>query len=106
MLSSSAAVDETPAEDSATSNSESSSTPGATDANSPENGVAASTLGNASTDTESSAAIVEATVTERGSFYNNGQLDESSSYDDSLQVRYNLIRENGQWRIQDWEVLQ
>jgi len=58
------------------------------------------------TATDTTAAIVEATVTEQGSFYNNGQLDESSSYDDTLQVRYNLIRENGEWRIQDWQVLE
>lgn len=52
------------------------------------------------------AAIVEATVTERGEFYSNGQIDSSSSYDSTLQVRYNLIQQDGQWQIQSWEVLE
>jgi hypothetical protein len=53
-----------------------------------------------------SAAIVEATVTEKGEFYDNGQLDQSSSYESTLQVQYNLIREGDQWRIQDWQVVE
>ena len=77
-----------------------------TDAASPDAGEAGSTEAEAESTDVASAAIVEATVAEQGSFYNNGQLDESSSYNDTLQVRYNLIREDGQWRIQDWEVLQ
>jgi curved DNA-binding protein CbpA len=56
--------------------------------------------------TAATAAIVEATVTEKGDFYDNGQLDESSSYESTLQVQYNLIREGDQWRIQDWQVLE
>lgn len=54
----------------------------------------------------SQEAIVEATVSEKGAFYNNGQLDESSSYDSTLQVRYSLVSQDGEWRIQSWEVLE
>lgn len=54
----------------------------------------------------SQEAIVEATISEKGSFYNNGQLDESSSYDSTLQVRYSLVSQDGEWRIQSWEVLE
>jgi curved DNA-binding protein CbpA len=51
-------------------------------------------------------AVVEAIVSERGEFYNNGQLDQNSSYDSTLQVQYNLIRTDGEWRIQSWQVLE
>jgi curved DNA-binding protein CbpA len=52
------------------------------------------------------AAIVEAVVTERGDFYDNGQLDQSSSYESTLQVQYNFVQQDGEWRIQDWQVLE
>lgn len=68
--------------------------------------VSAATTDDAQGENAASGAIVDATVSERGSFYSNGQLDESSSYDDTLQVRYNLMRQNGEWRIQDWQVLE
>ncbi|NJO40829.1 MAG: DUF4101 domain-containing protein [Cyanobacteria bacterium CRU_2_1] len=51
-------------------------------------------------------AQVEATVTEKGELYTNGQLDTSSSYDSTLQVRYTMVRAEGQWRIQSWEILE
>lgn len=51
-------------------------------------------------------AVVEAIVSERGEFYNNGRLDENSSYNSTLQVQYNLIRTDGEWRIQSWQVLE
>lgn len=51
-------------------------------------------------------ATVEATVIEQGEFYNNGQLDPNSSYESTLQVRYNLVRADGEWRIESWDVLE
>lgn len=46
---------------------------------------------------------VEAVVREKAEFYDNGRL--SDSRDDNLRVRYDLIRENGQWHIRDWDIL-
>ncbi|MDJ1185000.1 IMS domain-containing protein [Roseofilum casamattae] len=47
-------------------------------------------------------AIAEALVTESVNFYRNGELDRSASYSDTINVSYQLVREDGQWRIQDW----
>lgn len=50
--------------------------------------------------------FVEAVVGEKADFFQNGQLDSASSYDDpNLRVRYELIRQDNQWRIQDMVVL-
>ena len=46
---------------------------------------------------------VEAVVREKAEFYDNGRL--SDSRDDNLRVRYDLIRQNGQWHIRDWDIL-
>jgi hypothetical protein len=51
-------------------------------------------------------AFVEAIVSERGNFYSDGQFDQTSSYDSTLRVRYNLIRSDDEWRIQGWQVLE
>jgi hypothetical protein len=51
-------------------------------------------------------AQIEAIVAEKADFYVNGQLDASSSYDSTVRVRYDLVRENGQWRIRDMTVLE
>ncbi|MDY6804924.1 MAG: IMS domain-containing protein [Cyanobacteriota bacterium] len=48
-------------------------------------------------------AQVEAVVREKAEFYDNGRL--SDSRDDNLRVRYDLIRQNGQWHIRDWDIL-
>lgn len=50
-------------------------------------------------------AEVEAQVREKAAFYQNGRLDEASSYQDTLRVRYSLIRQNGEWRIQSMQVV-
>ncbi|WP_448573249.1 IMS domain-containing protein, partial [Trichothermofontia sp.] len=50
-------------------------------------------------------AEVEAQVREKAAFYQNGRLDEASSYQDTLRVRYSLVRENGEWRIQSMQVV-
>jgi hypothetical protein len=48
-------------------------------------------------------AAVEATVKEVAQFYENGQFKRSSN--DNLRVRYDLIREQGKWRIQSTSVV-
>jgi hypothetical protein len=50
-------------------------------------------------------AKVEAVVNEAAEFYQEGKLNKSSSYDDNLRVRYDLVRKDGQWRIRDMAVL-
>lgn len=46
-------------------------------------------------------AQVEATVDEVAKVYKNGQFNQNASYDDNLQVRYNLVRKDGEWRIRE-----
>ncbi len=48
-------------------------------------------------------AKVEAEVGEETSYFEAGQFVRSQT--DSVRVRYDLIRKDGQWRIQDWIVL-
>lgn len=50
-------------------------------------------------------ATIEALVGEKADFYANGQLDANASYDSTVRVQYGLIREGGQWRIQEMQVL-
>jgi hypothetical protein len=50
-------------------------------------------------------AQVEATVNEVAQVYEDGQLNQDSSYDQKLRVQYNLVRQDGQWRINDMTVL-
>jgi hypothetical protein len=50
-------------------------------------------------------AQVEATVHEVAQVYEKGKLNQNSSYDQNLRVRYNLVRKNGQWRIREMKVL-
>jgi curved DNA-binding protein CbpA len=55
---------------------------------------------------EASTASVEAIVTEKAELYSQGQIDTSASYDSTVRVRYDLVRQDGQWRIQDMSVLE
>jgi hypothetical protein len=48
---------------------------------------------------------VTAQVQEGAQYYQGGELQESASYEDNLRVRYQLVRVNDQWKIQNWEVL-
>lgn len=48
-------------------------------------------------------AQVEATVTEKAELYERDRL--ANTRDDNLRVRYDLVRQDGQWRIRDWEIL-
>lgn len=45
-------------------------------------------------------AIVLASVTENAQLHVNGQVDTDGSYNETLQVQYDLVRQDGQWRIQ------
>lgn len=45
-------------------------------------------------------AIVEAKVVEKKEVYVDGKLDQATSSPASLQIRYTLVRQNGQWLIQ------
>lgn len=51
-------------------------------------------------------ATVEALVSEKADFYTNGQIDTTSSYNSTVRVQYSLVRQEGQWKIQDMEVLE
>ncbi|MBH8575713.1 DUF4101 domain-containing protein [Nostocaceae cyanobacterium CENA369] len=55
------------------------------------------------TQTNPNRVAVEATVKEATQFYENGQKKKSS--DESLRVRYDLIRQDGVWRIQSMLVV-
>jgi len=46
-------------------------------------------------------AQVEATVNEMAQVYEDGELSQNSSYNQKLRVRYGLVRQDGQWRIND-----
>ncbi|MEM8721835.1 MAG: IMS domain-containing protein [Cyanobacteria bacterium P01_G01_bin.39] len=50
-------------------------------------------------------ATVEAEVKEVAKHYQSGTLDQSQSYDDNLLVRYQLVRQQGKWLINQAEVL-
>jgi len=49
---------------------------------------------------------ITATVREVAKFYRNGQQVQGESYDSTLKVRYDVVRENQTWRIQQIEVLE
>lgn len=46
---------------------------------------------------------VDAQVREVTQFYEGGQM--ASSSDSTLQVRYQLVRDQGLWRIRDWDII-
>ena len=56
--------------------------------------------------TDKNRATVEAEVKELAKHYQNGQIDNSQSYDDNLLVRYGLIRIKEKWLIDRAEVLE
>lgn len=55
--------------------------------------------------TNPNAATVEAAVNEAAKAYQNGRLNPAASYDDKLRVRYNLVRQDDRWLIQNMAVL-
>lgn len=50
------------------------------------------------------AATIDADVTEAATLYENGQPSSDGSRNDRLQIRYDVIRQDGQWRIKAWTV--
>jgi hypothetical protein len=52
------------------------------------------------------AGEITATVREVAKFYRNGQQIQGESYDSTLKVRYDVVRENQTWRIQEIAVLE
>ena len=50
-------------------------------------------------------AQVEASVREVAQIYENGRLNQSSSYDETINIRYDLVRKDGQWRIREMTIL-
>ncbi len=50
-------------------------------------------------------ATVTATVNEIAQVYGNGELSKSLSYDENLQVKYDLVRQSDRWRIREMVVL-
>lgn len=50
-------------------------------------------------------AAVEATVTERADFYNNGEKNQQKSYYGKFRVRYMLFKIGGKWRIKEMSVV-
>jgi hypothetical protein len=50
-------------------------------------------------------AKVEAEVSEDAQFYEGGQLRQDLSYSETIRVQYDLIRQDGQWKIQSMTVL-
>ena len=53
----------------------------------------------------SDRAQVEATVVEIAQIYERNRLNRAASYNEKLRVQYNLVRQNGEWRIQTMKVL-
>ncbi|HEY9597878.1 MAG TPA: IMS domain-containing protein, partial [Cyanophyceae cyanobacterium] len=56
-------------------------------------------------DTNPDQASVDAAVNESAQFYQGGQLNQSSSYNENLRVRYDLVRREGQWFIRGMTVV-
>lgn len=50
------------------------------------------------------AASIEAEVTEAASLFEDGQPSSDGSRNDRLQIRYEVARQEGQWRIKSWTV--
>lgn len=50
-------------------------------------------------------ATVDAAVKEAARFYQGGQLNQNSSYNENLRVRYELVRQQGQWLIRNMTVV-
>ncbi len=47
---------------------------------------------------------IRATVREKGDFYAGGIIDANESYDSTLNVQYDLVRQDGTWKIQSMSV--
>ena len=49
--------------------------------------------------------IVKASIREVANIYERGQRNEKKSYDDDLKVNYDLIKQDGEWRIQSMSLV-
>jgi hypothetical protein len=56
-------------------------------------------------DPAAEALTVDAQVTEQANFYELGVRDLSASYDETLTMRYELVRQDGNWRVQSMSKL-
>ncbi len=54
---------------------------------------------------EKNQVAVEASVNEVANFYERGQINQQRSYNETLRVRYDLIKQDGKWRIQSMSVV-
>ncbi|MBF2016126.1 MAG: DUF4101 domain-containing protein [Rivularia sp. T60_A2020_040] len=50
-------------------------------------------------------AVIQAIVTEQANFYENGEVNERKSYNETLRVRYMVVKIDGSWRIKDMSVV-
>ncbi|NJL89206.1 MAG: DUF4101 domain-containing protein [Coleofasciculaceae cyanobacterium SM2_1_6] len=55
--------------------------------------------------TKPNEGAIEVQVREEAQFFQNGRLNQAESFDDNLLVRYELVRQEGQWRIRDMRIL-
>lgn len=55
--------------------------------------------------TKPNEGAIEVQVQEEAQFFQNGRLNQAESFDDNLLVRYDLVRQEGQWRIRDMRIL-
>jgi hypothetical protein len=53
---------------------------------------------------EAERAVIEAQVREKGDFYSGGLIDPNESYDSTLQVRYTVVQQDDQWKVQEMGV--
>ncbi|NEO91861.1 MAG: DUF4101 domain-containing protein [Moorea sp. SIO3G5] len=49
-------------------------------------------------------AVIDAAVKEQAKVYQDGMLSPAASSNDNLRVKYNLVRQGGQWLIKGWMV--
>jgi curved DNA-binding protein CbpA len=92
--------------DSAQASPDDSASPSPDATASPDLGIGLENSSNAATAEEGDTAAIEALVNEKAEFYNRGELDSGNSYDSTIRVRYGLVRQDNQWRIQDMTVLE
>ncbi|MDJ0737527.1 MAG: IMS domain-containing protein [Nostocaceae cyanobacterium] len=56
-------------------------------------------------DSDDNHAAVVAAVTEVAKFYDNGQINQRRSYDETVRVKYDLVKQEGVWRIQSMSIV-
>ncbi len=56
-------------------------------------------------DTDNSHATVIAAVTENAKFYDQGQINQQRSYNETVRVKYDLVKKEDGWRIQSMSIV-